>query len=1088
MYRFINPQDFISNSHEVHKICNMKSFILNTLSLFSKILLNIPERKIGIFLIFFLFLASISIVNLFAQDTTSSVSQIPEDDPNVIYKKAEDFQKKNQFFDAYKVYRKAAFLFYPDQNKIPENKNDLDAASWHVKSLINSARNYSLSGRVQDAQDTLKALLPIAQRLLGEGSSSEGRILNALAQGYEKIGDYNASLLFYKKALQLYFNIGGERQTNVALLYYNIGLTYDYMARYDSAMKYKNDKALRLLIDLKGDDQSLDIADVYSSIGVTYDNLADFDNALLYYRKSLTIQIKELGDNDPALAANYDNIGVAYDRLGDFQNARKNKAKALSLRQSRPGPDLANSYLNMGQIYSKEKKYEDAEKSYQNAINIFQQYGDELNMAACYFNMANDLESQKKFSPALSKYESSLKIRKKLLGNKHQLVADTYIGLGFVYQRSGDMLKSLRAFQDALCSVVVNFNDSTSNKNPNFKDSEVLSYNTYFKALRGKTATLFRYAAEYNKGDSNNQLEEYEKSLKLADATFQLAHNVMLEVRKHYRGDLAKLRWADESYQLYDDAISVSQKLALLYDLKKEVPPAQGNGNYVNTNNNNLNEKRNNNPYLERIFTISEYSKASILQLAIQEAKIRKEESSKIPFDIQIIEKKITIELGNAHKSYVAEIIKGVRANKDKVRQLQSQIFQLKKSHDSLIKKIEDDYPIYANQKYNVKDAKVKDAQDLIKNVLSADGRRPAFVEFFTGDSLLSIIYISSESYKIQSLNYDKKELLKKIEMLRSGIISLDGKRFTKPAFELYKLLLEPIQSFAEKDNVSQLIIIPDNFLCYLPFETLLRDQAPRDTTTNYSELSYLVKKYAVSYAYSFNLVEDDTVKKTHKKLFAMAPVFKDNDQAVFGRKIVTTLAASENEVIKIQKIARDVSKDSSGSKQETAIYINSDATKDKIQSDQISDYEIIHLATHGFVYPETPERSGVLLYPKEGKDGMLYCNDIVSLNLNADLVTLSACETGLGKVQRGEGIVGLTRAFFSAGASNVIVSLWSVADESTAQLMESFYSLVFKAEYKYKKQGNKIYGEALKRAKIKMISDSKFSAPFYWAPFILIE
>jgi CHAT domain-containing protein len=148
-----------------------------------------------------------------------------------------------------------------------------------------------------------------------------------------------------------------------------------------------------------------------------------------------------------------------------------------------------------------------------------------------------------------------------------------------------------------------------------------------------------------------------------------------------------------------------------------------------------------------------------------------------------------------------------------------------------------------------------------------------------------------------------------------------------------------------------------------------------------------------------------------------------------------------------------------------------------------LAKYKVLHFATHGFVNSERPELSGLVLAQDTtgGEDGVLYSGEIYNLKLNADLVVLSACETGLGKIQKGEGIIGLTRALLYAGAKNMIVSLWQVADESTSDLMVDFY------KNSLENKGQIAYSEALRNAKLKMISEGRYAHPLYWSPFILI-
>jgi len=147
----------------------------------------------------------------------------------------------------------------------------------------------------------------------------------------------------------------------------------------------------------------------------------------------------------------------------------------------------------------------------------------------------------------------------------------------------------------------------------------------------------------------------------------------------------------------------------------------------------------------------------------------------------------------------------------------------------------------------------------------------------------------------------------------------------------------------------------------------------------------------------------------------------------------------------------------------------------------RLSTYRFVHFATHGIIDERTLDLSGIMLGGSEASkyDGLLQASEVFTLSLNADLVVLSACQSGLGKLVQGEGLVGLTRPFLYAGARSVLVSLWSVADQSTAKLMQQFYkNLVTLKQEK---------PEALRQAQLSFMKDNRFAHPFYWAPFVLI-
>ncbi|WP_246844415.1 CHAT domain-containing protein [Hydrocoleum sp. CS-953] len=158
------------------------------------------------------------------------------------------------------------------------------------------------------------------------------------------------------------------------------------------------------------------------------------------------------------------------------------------------------------------------------------------------------------------------------------------------------------------------------------------------------------------------------------------------------------------------------------------------------------------------------------------------------------------------------------------------------------------------------------------------------------------------------------------------------------------------------------------------------------------------------------------------------------------------------------------------------------DANRETAINPDLSEYQIVHLATHGLLNESQPELSGLVLslYDETGKEtpGFLQLNDIFNLEMPAELVVLSACETGVGEEIRGEGLVSLTRGFMYAGAKRVVVSLWSVADNSTSELMQSYYQKILE------KGKNPV--ESMRETQLEMLSSENWNSPYYWAPFVV--
>jgi CHAT domain-containing protein len=157
-------------------------------------------------------------------------------------------------------------------------------------------------------------------------------------------------------------------------------------------------------------------------------------------------------------------------------------------------------------------------------------------------------------------------------------------------------------------------------------------------------------------------------------------------------------------------------------------------------------------------------------------------------------------------------------------------------------------------------------------------------------------------------------------------------------------------------------------------------------------------------------------------------------------------------------------------------------ASEENVDTRSTGQYRVIHIATHGLLDAERPQFTGLVLslIGNRNQDGFLRTDEVFNLRLGSPLVMLSACETGLGKEKKGEGVMGLTRAFIYAGAPTVGVSLWSVADKSTAELMTEFYKRLLASD-------TTSASTSMREAQLAMITGKKYSAPFYWAPFVLV-
>jgi CHAT domain-containing protein len=345
-------------------------------------------------------------------------------------------------------------------------------------------------------------------------------------------------------------------------------------------------------------------------------------------------------------------------------------------------------------------------------------------------------------------------------------------------------------------------------------------------------------------------------------------------------------------------------------------------------------------------------------------------------------------------------------------------------------------------------------------------------------------------------------------------------KSFAKVANDLYKTVVEPAAPLFKNNR---LLIVADGALNYVPFHALVTSVPA--TALDYSALPYLLKTNETLFAPSASVVAAIRQQRAGGggnsaggMLLVADPVFDASDSRARGAKVAAdTQPASEaarglsfdsaladvsegdkqggapasSEVKRgvlvrlagTRAEAQQIAKLAASSGRKADLWLDLDANEASVEARDLRQYRVLHFATHGLLNTERPQFTGVVLSlvgNREGADGFLRTDEVFNLKLASPLVMLSACETGLGKEKRGEGVIGLTRAFMYAGAPVVGVSLWSVADKSTADLMADFYKNLLGGT-------NPPPSAAMRTARLDMIAGKKYSAPFYWAPFVLV-
>jgi len=343
-----------------------------------------------------------------------------------------------------------------------------------------------------------------------------------------------------------------------------------------------------------------------------------------------------------------------------------------------------------------------------------------------------------------------------------------------------------------------------------------------------------------------------------------------------------------------------------------------------------------------------------------------------------------------------------------------------------------------------------------------------AYLEYVVTESKVGVFIVRRNRVSREptitylTLPVDAAELQQKVSQFHSMLAARHPNHRTLSR-ELYRSLVEPVAK--ELKDVRTVCIVPDGFLWTLPFQAL---------TTNRG--NYLVEQYALYYAPSLSVLHEmsDRPKETtsNGSLIAFANPVIGRDETL--NQDLCPLPEAETEVAEVAAAVRSKLK---------TVLVGREGDEKSFKA-LAPTYATIHLATHGVLDNRDPLYSHLLLTKTDGdveNDGSLEAREIMNMHLNADLAVLSACETGNGRISPGEGVIGMSWAFFVAGTRSMVVSQWRVNSASTSQLMKNFYEALARR----RDRGNK--SEALREASIRLMKDPRYRHPFYWAGFVLV-
>ena len=951
---------------------------------------------------------------------------------------------------------------------------------------------YYTVGQLQLARDSYNQALKLWQAAQGNLSGTDlafnlerqAGILRGIGMTYSLgFGDRAKMLDFYNQARSLYQK-AGDRDGEAGIL------SFISDAHYESGEIEKALDALnQALVLWRSISNPVREAGTLGSIADIYISMGEPQKAIDLYNQALDIQRRVNAPTEQALTLN--SIAGVYSSLGDYQLSIDTHNQALEIFKSNGERLWQVLTLNkIGGIYREAKDYQKGLEFHNQALDLAKQNNDFSQQVSALSSIVVDYLSLKDYPKALDAANQILALSRQQNNPFWEVLAFSLSGS--VYFNSGDYQKALEALEKAVTEV------------PKVED-------------RTTEANVL-----YNLGKVYNALKQYEKALStynqdlalrrmLGDRTGEAATLYQVAITQRDRGNLNAARTQIEA------AINIVE------DIRTRVTSQELRTSYFASVQNyyqfyidllmQLHKKDPSKGYDALALHASERARArSLLELLTEaNANIRQGVEPKL------LERERTLQqnLDAVEKGRI-ELVNGQYTNKQ-LQELEKETATLLEEYRQVQEQIRRTSPRYAA----LTQPQPLTLAEIQQQVLDDD---TMLLEYSLGEErsyLWAVTKTGITSYElpkradIEATAKDFYQLLKnpsyRLEM-RGGLGaearpgSSIGNHET--ATKLSQMLIAPVT--AQLEN-KRLLVVSDGALQYLPFGALPTPPAPRiPGGASQEEVSrelvpLLVEHEIVNLPSASTLgvlrKETNDRKSAAQAIAVLAdPVFGTNDPRLKsspGHVSGTPLDKSNvnSRALERSAITANVTFNRLPfTRQEAEQILSLVPATERMQafdfaanraiasSTELQHYRIVHFATHGILNSTQPELSGVVLSLVDEKgmfqNGFLQLRDIFNLNLPAELVVLSACETGLGEEVKGEGLVGLTRGFMYAGSPRVVVSLWSVSDQATSELMVKFYKKMLQDGLKP--------AAALRAAQLEMWQNSQWKEPYYWAAFTL--
>ncbi|MGH9871454.1 MAG: CHAT domain-containing tetratricopeptide repeat protein [Pyrinomonadaceae bacterium] len=909
----------------------------------------------------------------------------------------------------------------------------------------------------------------------------EAITLGLIGNCYKKFGEFPKALDFLQQALKLKRELGDRLEEGKTLSH--LGLLYWEMGQYPPAIEHLN-KAIALGAEIK--DRTLE-ASSRNNLGLVYDELGEYRKSLAEYSHALELY---RGTNfERGISDAIGNIGGKHLLLGEYDKALGYYRQALEMDERgnlKPGisldlQNIALCYVGMGRLL-------EAIETFDRSIKLATEAGLKKEAADSQKGKGSALVQLGKYTEALNQYRGALQVYEEA-GLKQQLI-EGLGDLGNLEMRLGDAASAEKEFRRALdVSRAINHPRGVTVNLVALGDLE------WRRKRYEEAATLYRDALA-RATQAGDQGSAASARIQLALAERSLGHLEIARVQAQKAADIGR---ATQAQPIEGEALCALGEIARSGGHHEEALQSFAAARTLGTTTGNpelswrvefgrgqsLESLNQNEAALEAY-------RAAIKIIEEVRSELREERfragyiEDKYQVYVALVE--LLLKLGRADeaflfaeklraRSYLDLLSRGQKplsnpAQRQAESTLKNRIKQLQQNLDAETAKPPPDQRrqvvelfsrelVDAERNYEsfIDDLRSNESGNAAARSLNAPTGREveeklsagtALIEYVLAEKSLSIFVLRADGLRAMTVPIDAVNLQSRVELLRNLMLRNHTEEWKLPAEKLYEVLIAPVEAAGWLRGIERLYLVPHAILHYLPFAALRQNANGRERL--------LIDKFVLGYLpAAAALVKGGRSTGKSNSILAMAPSTARLQFTEQESRSVATFFPREHQLL-----------------------LGSRATESSFKN-LAGHYDVIHLATHGYFNKLNPLLSGVLLEPDSQNDGRLEVHEIFDLQLHAQLVTLSACDTALGsgyfaEVPAGDDIVGLTRAFLFAGSPSVLATLWEVNDLSAVRFMRGFYG----------HRGKSDKAAALAKVQREMRRSGVYRHPYYWAAFLM--